>query len=139
MVASLFGVGGSTVLPTSSGLAGQQFTPYLGQTIFALDTFSYVQGTKSLWVFVNGKKLELGIQYLESAPDGFTLLTPSAVNDLVEVIGFPLANVVILDNTVVHHFPFYTAAGIMNNIPLNSSGKLPFFFASGAPAPIPVI
>lgn len=139
MVASLFGVGNSVILPTSSGLAGQQFTPFTGQTLFTLDTFSYVQETKSLWVFVNGKKLELGTQYLETTPETFTLLTPVGPTDLVEVIGFPLASVTVLDNTIFHSFPFYMASGVMNNVPLNSSGKLPFYFANGLSSPIPVI
>lgn len=139
MVASLFGIGGATVLPVSSGLAEERFSPAAGQTVFNLSTFSYVQETNSLWVFVNGKKLETGIQYVETSGSSFTLNTASQAGDQVEVVGFPVQAVTVIDNTIFHSFPFYTSLGVMNNIPLNSTGKLPFYFANLTYSPIPII
>lgn len=139
MTASLFGFGGNIALNTSSSLAEEMFVAATLQTVFTLTTFTYVPGTKSLWVFKNGLKLALGIGYVETAPDTFTLLAPAASGDKIDVVGFPITAITVIDNTIFHSFAFYTSDGIQHNIPLNSSGRLPFYKADSSSSPIPII
>jgi hypothetical protein len=139
MTASLFGFGGNIALNTSSSLAEEQFTAAASQTLFTLVTFTYVPGTKSLWVFKNRLKLILGIDYTETSPGSFTLLTPATVGDKIDVVGFPITAVTVIDNTIFHSFPFFTTDGNQNNIPLDSTGRLPFYKADSTSSPIPII
>lgn len=88
MTASLFGaVSGPSV--NASGLYGfQSFVGTEGQVLFTLSAFTYIQGTKSLWVFINGQRQDVTRDYSETSITAFTLSEGVHVGDVVDVIGF---------------------------------------------------
>jgi len=93
MTASLFGTGNSNVNVNVNGtLVPQTFVATGGQTLFNLTGFSYVVGTNSLLVFVNGEKKSISRDFTETSSTSFTLLVPATVGDIVDVIGFPQTN-----------------------------------------------
>jgi hypothetical protein len=58
-----------------------------GQTVFNL-SFSYNAGTNSLFVFVNGSKQIVTLNYTETSSTSVTFLTGLNVGDVVQFIGF---------------------------------------------------
>lgn len=80
---------GSTVnVNSANNVASQSFIATLAQAVFTLTNFSYVPGTGSLLVFVNGVVQRPGIDFLETSSTTFTLLDASYANDVVLAIGF---------------------------------------------------
>jgi len=139
MTANIWSGGGSGSSIISGGLASQRFSPVDGQTVFSISTFSYAPNTNSIWVYVNGNKQLNVTNYAESSSTSITLVTPVTAADIVEVIGFPIDTVKVVDNTIFHSFPFFTSGGIPNNIPLDSTGALPFYLTDLTPSNIPII
>ena len=83
---------GITVYTSLSGNAfgisgsNEVFTATAGQTVFNL-SFSFGVGTNSLFVFVNGSKQIVTLNYTEST-NTVTFLTGLNVGDIVQFIGF---------------------------------------------------
>lgn len=136
---NLFGGSGKTILNVTSGMVEEHPTVTAGQTVFNLATFTYTPSTNSIWVFKNRDKLISGVDFVESSTSSFTLIAPALVTDVIEIMGFPLQAVSVVDNTVYHTFPFFNAMGVQSNIPLDSSGKLPFFKTDGSSSNIPIL
>lgn len=99
---SLFGGGTNLTANASGTLLPQSFIPVDGQTLFNITAFSYTQGTNSLIVFINGQKQRVGIDFIETSTTSFTLTSPVTALDSVEVIGFPLATITLLDGTPIY-------------------------------------
>jgi hypothetical protein len=84
---------GNTIYTSLSGNAFVNFggteviTATANQTIFNL-SFSYGIGTNSLFVFVNGSKQIVTLNYTESSGTSVTFLTGLNVGDVVEFISF---------------------------------------------------
>jgi hypothetical protein len=66
---------------------------------------SYVLGANKIWVYRNGKKLEVGIDYAETSPTAVTLTNPALAGDFFELITFrsapPITSISLLDLTDV--------------------------------------
>jgi hypothetical protein len=82
-----------TALSASGSLVPEQFTASVGQTVFTLTKFIYTVGSNSLIVFVNGAKKILTTHFTETSNATFTMVTPMAGGEVVDVIGFPLSTV----------------------------------------------
>jgi hypothetical protein len=84
---------GSTVYTSLSGnafelsIGNNVFTATDGQTVFNLN-FIYNIGTNSLFVFVNGSKQVVTLNYTETSTNTITFLTGLNVGDVVEFISF---------------------------------------------------
>jgi hypothetical protein len=84
---------GSTIYTSLSGnsfaLSGGNdvITATAGQTVFNIN-FTYAAGTNSLFVFVNGSKQIVTLNYTESSSTSVTFLTGLNVGDVVQFIGF---------------------------------------------------
>jgi hypothetical protein len=84
---------GSTVYTSLSGnsfgLGGgnEVITATDGQTVFNLN-FTYAANTNSLFVFVNGSKQIVTLNYTESSSTSITFLTGLNLGDVVQFIGF---------------------------------------------------
>ncbi len=84
---------GSTIYTSLSGNALANFggtqvsTATDGQTVFNL-SFTYGIGTNSLFVFVNGSKQIVTLNYTETSNASVTFLTGLNVGDVVEFISF---------------------------------------------------
>lgn len=84
---------GSTVYTSLSGnsfgLSGgnEVITATAGQTVFNLN-FTYAGNTNSLFVFVNGSKQIVTLNYTESSSTSITFLTGLNLGDVVQFIGF---------------------------------------------------
>jgi hypothetical protein len=63
----------------------QYFTATAGQTVFSL-SFSYDIGLNTLFVFVNGSKQIVSLNYLETSTTSITFLTGLNLGDIVEVV-----------------------------------------------------
>lgn len=89
MTASLFGVGASIVANVNGTLVPQRFVGTTGQTLFNITNFTYVPGTNSILVFINGQKQNTGSDFTETSGSSITLLEGVVAGDFVDVIGFP--------------------------------------------------
>ena len=63
----------------------QYFTATAGQTVFSL-SFSYDIGLNTLFVFVNGSKQIVSLNYLETSTTSITFLAGLNLSDIVEVV-----------------------------------------------------
>lgn len=73
----------------SFGLGGGNdvITATAGQTVFNL-SFTYATGLNSLFVYVNGSKQIVTLNYTETSSTSVTFLTGLNVGDVVQFIGF---------------------------------------------------
>lgn len=111
MTASLFGIATASNLNVSGTLVPQSFTATAGQTLFTLSAFTYIPGTNSLLVFVNGQRKVLSRNFLETSTTSFTLLQACTAGDYVDVIGFPQTNLTAVNAEAVS----FTQAGTTNS------------------------
>jgi hypothetical protein len=58
-----------------------------GQTLFTLTNFLYAPATGSLFVFINGAKQRLTVDYTETSTATITLVTGVDLGDIVEIVG----------------------------------------------------
>lgn len=90
---AIFGGGGVLSANSTPAFKFQEFTVADGQTLFTLSNFSYVLGTQSLWVFINGQKAVVGVDYNETTTGSFTWTYPLTALDTIEAIGVALASI----------------------------------------------
>ena len=64
----------------------QDFTATAGQTVFTLTSYSYIPGTNTLSVYVNGLKQILGESYTETSSTSFTFVNGLNVGAHVQAI-----------------------------------------------------
>jgi hypothetical protein len=57
-----------------------------GQTVFNISSFTYVVGSKTLYVYVNGSKQINTVNYTETSTSSITFVTGLNVGDLVEFV-----------------------------------------------------
>jgi len=62
-------------------------TAIQGQTAFTLNTFTYPMGTNNLFVFVNGSKQIIGLNYAETSSSSVTFVSSLNSGDIVEFVG----------------------------------------------------
>lgn len=92
---SIFGGGGILNANSTPAFEVQEFTVTDGQTLFTLSNFSYNPGTQSLWVFINGRKAVLGVDYTETSTNQFTWSYALTALDTLEAVGISLANITV--------------------------------------------
>lgn len=97
---SLFGGGSSLNVNASGTLVPQQFTAINGQTLFTITNFTYTQNTNSLLVWLNGVKQIVIVDFTETSTSSFTFLSPLIAGDIVDIIGFPLATIQVLNTNI---------------------------------------
>ena len=85
--------GGGSQLNVSGSLVPQTFSPTNGQTVFTITAFTYTPNSNTLLVFINGQKQIVGVDYTETSSSKFTLVSGVTSDDVVEVVGFPKANI----------------------------------------------
>lgn len=90
---SIFGGGGVLSANSTPAFKFQELPVTDGQTLFTLSNFSYVLGTQSLWVFINGQKAVVGVDYNETTTGSFTWTYPLTALDTIEAIGVALASI----------------------------------------------
>lgn len=82
----------------NSTLVPQNFTvSSYPTTLFNLTAFTYVVGTGSLSIYINGVKQRLGIDFVETSNSSFTLLESPLLGDVVTAEGFVGVSVSIPD------------------------------------------
>lgn len=89
MPTSLFGTGTTINANVNGTLVPQSFVGMAGQTVFNVTAFTYVPGTNSLLVFINGQKQQYPRDFAETSSTSFTLVEAVLVGDFVDVIGYP--------------------------------------------------
>ena len=85
--------GGGSQLNVSGSLVPQTFSPTNGQMVFTITAFTYTPNSNTLLVFINGQKQIVGTDYTETSSSQFTLVSGVTSDDVVEVVGFPKANI----------------------------------------------
>ncbi len=80
----------------------QQFTAITGQTQFTITDFAYALNTGALAVYVNGKIIKEGINWVENTDTTFSLVAPSVAGDVIIAVGFVgiTANVDVRDTDI---------------------------------------
>jgi hypothetical protein len=79
---------GTTPLASVEGtFFNQLFIATVGQTEFTLTDFVYEVGTNSLQVYRNGSILVEGLEYIETATNSFTLISPANSGAKIYAIG----------------------------------------------------
>lgn len=110
MAASLFGTGGTVNVNVNGTLVPQSFVATDGQVLFNLSGWTYVPGTNSLLVFINGQRQVVSRDFTETSTSSFTLLEGCVAGDFVDVIGFPEINLTAVNSGSVNLGGTYTLA-----------------------------
>lgn len=89
MSASIWAPGGELVVNSNNRVAVEHFTVSdVNQAVFTLNNFTYVLGTNSISVYVNGVLQRSGVDYSESSELTVTFLSHTFVlGDVVSIIG----------------------------------------------------
>jgi hypothetical protein len=98
---SIFGGGGVLSANSTPAFKFQELPVIDGQTVFTLTAFSYTPGTQSLWVFLNGQKMVVGVDYNETATNQFTWTSQLTALDTVEAVGVALTSITTDVSTAV--------------------------------------
>jgi len=90
MSASIYQPGDDTPLVNAANtLVPQNFTvTAFPTTVFNLTNFTYITGTGSLHIYINGVKQRTGIDFIESSNSSFTLTESPLLGDVVTAEGF---------------------------------------------------
>jgi hypothetical protein len=80
-------VNGTFTAPGISVVIKEEYqTATQGQTVFSLNTFTYVKGNNSLFVYINGSKQIVNLNYTETSTSVVTFSTGLNLNDIVEFV-----------------------------------------------------
>lgn len=99
---------------TVYSISTQLITASAGQTIFSLTTFQYLPATKTLEVYKNGLRLNLGIDYTETNSSTVTLTSPANSGDKLLFQGGSVASNNIVPGTSVSFIQAGTGAVTRN-------------------------
>jgi hypothetical protein len=78
----------NSFLVGGTALSEEYQTAASGQTVFNISTFTYVPGLNGLFVYVNGSKQVVNLNYTESSTSSITFSTGLNVGDVVEFVYF---------------------------------------------------
>ena len=93
MAANIWAPGGNTIaVSTNNSVVVEKFVATAGQVTFTLTSFTYTPGTGSVWVFIDGLRLDTPDDFIESSGSSITLVLAAAVGQNIDVIG--LTNIV---------------------------------------------
>ena len=88
MAASIWNPGSTTQEATGNGTVSETVPTILGQTLIPITLFTYTQGAKALFVYLNGVLQILNVDYTETSETSITLTAPTTdINDVVTVVG----------------------------------------------------
>ncbi len=97
-----------------TAFSSERFTATAGQTLFTLTSGSYTPGTDAFRLFMDGRRLTVGVDYAETSPTSFTLTAPAAAGDeLVADLGKSVTSGVLA--TAVSHTPPGGTAGSLSD------------------------
>lgn len=88
--ASLFNAGSaiSTTANANNSVLTQRFaTPTEGQSLFNLTAFSYVPGTHSLQIFIDGVAQAVLFDFTETSVNSFTIIGGVRASDVIDAVG----------------------------------------------------
>lgn len=119
MSSSLFGVDNIINANVKGTLVPQSFIGTAGQTVFPITNFTYVVGTNSLQVYVNGSLQTSGRDYTETSNNSFTLSQGVFAGDFVDIIGFPEIDLTAVPPGTIILGGTYTLSNYLSDLYVN--------------------